>query len=96
MLPVSSAQLPRDTSLGKVECHVHTYQFHSGRHSGFPNGMEYFGTGQFRCTVLKDRKRRPEGVNGSLKFLSKLSTAVPKSTPKGTKTKSMKTRATKS
>jgi hypothetical protein len=36
------------------------------------------------------------GVNGSLKFLSKLSTTVPKSTPKGTQTKATKTRATKS
>jgi hypothetical protein len=34
------------------------------------------------------------GVNGSLKFLSKLSTAVPKSTPKGTQAKVTKTRAT--
>jgi hypothetical protein len=31
---------------------------------------------------VKDWKRRPEGMNGSLKFLSKLSTVVPKSTPK--------------
>jgi hypothetical protein len=36
------------------------------------------------------------GVNGSLKFLSKLSTTVLKSIPKGTQTKAIKIRATKS
>jgi hypothetical protein len=32
--------------------------------------------------ILKDRKRRPEGVNESLKFLLKLSTTVLNSSPK--------------
>jgi Tropinone reductase 1 len=31
-----------------------------------------------RSTAVKDRKWRPEGVNGSLKFLSKYLAAVPK------------------
>jgi len=31
---------------------------------------------------MKNRKQRPEGVNGSLKFLSKYLAAVPKSNPK--------------
>jgi hypothetical protein len=30
---------------------------------------------------LKDRKRRPEGVNGSLKFLVKYSAAIPNLPP---------------
>jgi hypothetical protein len=39
------------------------------------------------ASTIEGQKRRPEWVNGSLKFFSKLSTAVPKSTPKGTQNK---------
>jgi hypothetical protein len=41
-------------------------------------------------SFLKDRKRRLEEVNGSLKFLSKLSTTVSKSISKGTQIKATK------
>jgi hypothetical protein len=48
------------------------------------------------CCFVMDQKRRPEGVNGSLKFLLKLSTTIPKLTPKRHTNKSYITRATKS
>ena len=38
------------------------------------------------CLLLKDQKRRPEGVDGILKFLSKYLVTIPKSNPKSERT----------
>jgi hypothetical protein len=65
-----------------------------------PNGtgMYYFNLLQHACILVEGPETaiRRGSVNESLKFISKLLIAVPKSTAKDTQTKASKTRATKS